>query len=319
LGILEDIGYLPRMAYLADIFMSRIGLHGKSFVPLFLGFGCNIAAVMGCRVIETARQRIKTIIISSHVPCPGVMVTTAFMVGIFFGPMAVFIIVSMAAAILIQTYITARLLDYTLLQGVNAGMVMELPPFHMPNWRTIWNYVWQHYIGFLKKAGSLIASIIALVWVFTYFPNGQMVDSYLAFAGKIFEPVGMLAGMDWKLLTCLLVASISKEAALISMAVIYGVQVSDGSLVGWMISDSGNTSQITKEVLETTLFDAVSRPSALAFIFAVLFSMPCFATLGAIYYETKSLKWTIGSLLYYTMLSFLWALLAYRVGQVLFQ
>jgi ferrous iron transport protein B len=319
LGILEDIGYLPRMAYLADIFMSRIGLHGKSFVPLFLGFGCNIAAVMGCRVIETARQRIKTIIIASHVPCPGVMVTTAFMVGIFFGPTALLIITAMAVAVIIQIYITARLLDYTLLQGTNVGMVMELPPYHMPNWRTIGNYVWQHYKSFLQKAGSLIASIIALVWVFSYFPNGQMVDSYLASAGKIFEPLGMLVGMDWKLLTCLLVASISKEAALISMAVIFGVQVFDGSLIGMIINDSGNNSQISKEVLESTLFGAVSKPSALAFIFAVLFSMPCFATLGAIYYETKSLKWTIGSLLYYTTLSFVWAFIVYRVGLMIFQ
>lgn len=319
LGILEDIGYLPRMAYLADILMARIGLHGKSFLPLFLGFGCNIAAVMGCRVIETARQRIKTIIIASHVPCPGVMVTIAFMVGVFFGHMALLIIFAMAAAVIIQTYITARILDYTLLQGTGVGMVMELPPYHMPNWRTIGNYVWQHYTGFLKKAGTLIAVVIALVWVFTYFPNGQMVDSYLASAGKIFEPLGMLVGMEWKLLTCLLVATISKEAALISMAVIFGVQDTDGALTGFIVNNSGNTALISREMLESTLFGAVSRPSALAFIFAILFSMPCFATLGTIYYETKSLKWTIGSLLYYTTLSFLWAFIAYRVGLMIFQ
>jgi len=158
-----------------------------------------------------------------------------------------------------------------------------------------------------------------LIWVFTYFPNGQMADSYLASVGKIFEPLGMLAGMDWKLLTCLLVASILKEAALISMAVIFGVQVYDGSLAGMIINDSGTGAQMSKDVLETALFSSVSRPSALAFIFAVLFSVPCFATLGAIYYETKSLKWTFGSLFYYTALSFVWAFFAYRTGLMLFQ
>jgi ferrous iron transport protein B len=188
----------------------------------------------------------------------------------------------------------------------------------MPNWRTIGNYVWQHYIGFLKKAGSLIASVITLVWVFSYFPSGQMVDSYLASAGKLFEPFGMLVGMDWKLLTCLLVATISKEAALIAMAVIFGVQATDGALTDFIVNNSGNAALTSKEVLESVLFGAVSKPSALAFVFAVLFSMPCFATLGAIYYETKSLRWTIGSLLYYTILSFVWAFLAYRVGLMIF-
>lgn len=318
LGVLEDIGYLPRMAYQADIIMSRIGLHGKSFVPLFLGFGCNIAAVMGCRVIETARQRVKAIIIASHVPCPGVMFTTAFMLGVFFGPLALPIIIAMATAVIVQTYITAKLMDGTILRGANAGMVMELPPYHMPNWRTIGNYVWQHYKAFLKKAGSLIAAVIILVWAFSYFPNGLMADSYLSSAGKLFEPLGMMAGMDWKLLTCLLVATISKEAALLSMAVIFGVQATDGALTGFIVNNSGNTALTSKALLENTLFGMVSKPSALAFIFAVLFSMPCFATLGAIYYETKSLKWTIGSLLYYTVLSFAWAIIAYRIGLLMF-
>ncbi len=318
LGFLEDVGYLPRLAYLTDIFMTKIGLHGKSFVPLLLGLGCNIAAVMGCRIIETARQRVKAIIIASHVPCPGVMVTTAFMVGVFFGPAAPLVIAAMVAAVIIQVYITAKLLDYTFLRGVHTGMVMELPPYHLPNWRTIGNYVWQNYKGFLQKAGTLIAAVTTVIWVFSYFPNGRMADSYLAFAGKIFEPLGRLVGMDWKLLTCLFVASLSKEAALISMAVIFGVQVADGALTSFIVNSSGSIAFEHKELLENTLLDVISKPSALAFIFAVLFSMPCFATLGAIYYETKSLKWTIGSLAYYTLLSFSWAFIIYHISLSIF-
>lgn len=319
LGLLEDIGYLPRMAYIADIFMSRIGLHGKSFMPLFIGFGCNIGAVMGCRVIESTRQRFKTIIIASHVPCPGVMVTIAFMIGIFFGPIAPLIVVAVTVALLLQTYITSRLLDHTVLQGAKTGMIMELPPYHMPNWRTIWNYVWLHYKSFLQKAGSLIAVIIILVWALSYFPNGNMYDSYLASAGKALEPIGMLMGMDWKLLTCLFVAFFSKEAALVAMAVIYGIQITDGSLLGLMMDNFSNGPQVSNDELGHFLFGAISQPSALAFIFAILFSIPCFSTVGAIFYETKSLKWTIGSVVYYTSLSFIWGIIAYRIGLLLFQ
>jgi len=322
LGFLENIGYLPRMAHVADIFMCRIGLHGKSFIPLFMGFGCNIAAVMGCRVIETMRQRVKTIVIASHVPCPGAMVTIAFIITIFFGQIAPFIVAAVIAALALQVFITSKLLDYTVLQGVKTGMMMELPPYHLPNWRTIWNYVWLHFKSFFQKAGSLIATIIILVWALSYFPTGTMSDSYLAFAGKFFEPIGMLMGMDWRLLTCLFVATFSKEAALVSMAVIYGIQVSNGSLIAVTMDNMTNSitngPQIMNTELGNFLAGSISRPSALAFIFAILFSVPCFSTVGVIFSETKSLKWTCGLIVYYSSLSFLWGIIAYRTGLLFF-
>jgi len=316
IGLIEDIGYLPRMAYVADLFMSRIGLPGKSIMPLFMGLGCNIAAVMGCRVVETTRQRFKTIVISSHVPCPGVMLTIAFIIGVFFGPIAPLIVIAAVAALLLQTVITSKLLDHSVLKGIGDGMLMELPPYHMPNWRTIWNYVWRHLKAFLQKAGSLIMAIVVVVWALSYFPGGNMVDSYLASAVRCFEPVGMLMGMDWKLLTCLFVAFFSKEAALIAMAVLYGLQTADGSLphmmMGQLFPQAGNAA------VGRVLAESVSRPSALAFIFAILFSVPCYATVGAIYYETKSLKWTLGSVIYYTTLSLVWGIAAYQAGLLIF-
>ena len=315
-SFLEDIGYLPRMAYIADMFMSRIGLPGKSFMPLFMGFGCNIASVMGCRVIESTRQRFKTIIIASHVPCPGVMVTIAFMIGIFFGPVAPVIVVAAAVALLVQTYITSRLLDHTVLRGAETGMIMELPPYHMPNWQTIWAHVWRRFTSFVQKAGSLIAFIIAVIWALSYFPNGNMVDSYLAVVGKAFEPLGVLMGMDWKLLTCLFVAFFSKEAALIAIAVLYGIQIEEGALTGLMMDNI--FPEVGNDAVGRFLAGNVSRPSALAFIFALLFSIPCYATIGAVYYETKSLKWTIGSAIYYTTLSLVWGIAAYHIGLLFF-
>ncbi len=316
IGFLEDIGYLPRMAYVADIFMSRIGLPGKSIMPLFMGFGCNIGAVMGCRVVESTRQRFKTIVISSHVPCPGVMMTIAFIIGIFFGPIAPVIVAATIAALLLQTLLSSFLLDVTVLKRGKSGMIMELPPYHLPNWRTIWNYVWLHFKAFLQKAGSLILAIIVVVWALSYFPTGNMADSYLAIAGRALEPVGRLMGMDWKLLTCLFVATFSKEAALISMAVLFGLQDSGGSLTHLMMADP--FPKVGSDAIGHYLATTVSKPSALAFIFAILFSVPCYATIAAIYYETKSLRWTFGSVAYYTALSLLWGIGAYQVGIVVF-
>ena len=295
--------------------MSLIGLPGKSIMPLFMGFGCNIGAVMGCRVVESTRQRFKTIVLSSHVPCPGVMLTIAFMIGIFFGPAAPLIVAAAIVALLMQTVISSQLLDTTILKKAETGMIMELPPYHLPNWRTIWNYVWLHFKAFLQKAGSLILAIIVVVWALSYFPAGNMADSYLASAGQALEPVGKLMGMDWKLLTCLFVASFSKEAALIAMAVLFGLQDSGGSLTHLMMADP--FPQIGNDAIGQYLGATVSRPSALAFIFAILFSVPCYATVAAIYYETKSLKWTFGSVAYYTSLSLIWGMMAYQVGKLI--
>lgn len=316
IGFLEDIGYLPRMAYVSDILMNKIGLPGKAIMPLFMGFGCNIGSVMGSRVVESEEQRLKTILISNHIPCPGVMMTIAFIIGIFFGSAAPIVALSLFAALIFQTYVTSRVVNYTLPKGSDCGMIMELPPYHLPNWQTIWRHVWTHYKEFLHKAGTLIACLIIVVWALSYFPNGNMVDSYLASMGKWLEPFGSLMGMDWKLLTCLFIAFFSKEAALIAMAVIFGLEVSDGSLthmmMGSMFPEGGN------DAVGQFLLSAVSKPSALAFVFAILFSIPCYATIGAVYYETKSLKWTAFSSVYHTFLSFLWAFGAYRIGLIVF-
>lgn len=318
IGFLEDVGYLPRMAYVADIFMNRIGLHGKSFMPLFMGFGCNIAAVMGTRVIDSSRQRFLTIFLSSIIPCPGILITCAFIISIFFTPIAGALVMTMAAGVILHLLITSLFIGKSFIPGKSSGMIMELPPFHKPNFQTIINYTWLHYKGFIKKGGTLIASIIIIVWALTYFPNGSMDDSYLAGMGKFFEPIGSLMGMDWKLLTCLFVAFFSKEAALASIGVIYGLNPSEGSLMSLIMGGINGGSSVEQVQLASFIAQSISKPSALAFIFAVLFSVPCYATIGAIYFETKSLKWTLGSTIYYTFSSLVWGIAAYNIGLLIF-
>lgn len=318
IGFLEDVGYLPRMACVADGFMNRVGLHGKSFMPLFMGFGCNIAAVMGSRVIDSTRQRLMTIVLCSLIPCSGLLVTIAFMTTFFFSSTAPLVVLAIAGSIILQMVFTSFLLGRTVLPGRSTGMIMELPPYHKPNWRTIWNYIWMHYKAYLKKGGTLIMCIIVIVWALSFFPSGNINESYLASAGKALEPLGNLMGMDWKLLTCLFVAFFSKEAAISSMAVIYGLNMADGSILGVMMDNIANGDAISASQLGGFIAGSISQASALAFIFAILFSVPCFATVGIIYSETKSLKWTLGSVVYYTSFSLIWGMIAYQLGLRLF-
>jgi len=314
IGLLEDVGYLPRLACVADPLMARIGLHGKSLMPLLLGLGCNIAAVMGCRVIDSPRQRYKTMIISSHIPCQGLLASMGFMIVMFFGASFPTIVTALIAALMLQFLVTSFLLDHTVLKGEGTGMIIELPPYHRPNLKTIYRFVWLHFSGFAKRAGSMIMIIVVFLWALTYFPNGTMYDSYLASAGRFFEPLGSLMGMDWRLLTCLFVATFSKESALIAMAVMFQLQLGDSSIIGLLMEGLSKGHQVSNAQLGGFLTQQISGASALAFIFAAMFSVPCFAHIGSIYSETRSLLWTAGSTAYYTLLSFGWGILAYHVG-----
>ena len=317
IGFLEDIGYLPRMAFVTDLLMNRIGLHGKSFMPMFMGLGCNIAAVMGCRVIDNARQRYLTILLSGLVPCPGALITIAFVAALFFGPFMPLFILALLGAFIIQMVLSSLLLRQFVIPGPSTGMVMELPPYHKPNLKTIWGYTWLHFKGFLKKGGTLIAAIVLMVWALSYFPNGNMTESYLASFGRFLEPMGRLMGMDWRLITCLMVSFFSKEAALAAMGVIYGLDISHGGLTA-IVMDNISQGAASHGHIAEMLTHTISPASALAFVFALLFSVPCYATIAVIYNETRSLKWTLGSALFYTASSVLWAIAAYQVGLIIF-
>jgi ferrous iron transport protein B len=319
IGLLEDIGYMPRLACVADPLMARIGLHGKSLMPLILGLGCNIASVMGCRVIDTHRQRYKTLILSSHMPCQGLLASMGFMVALFFGAHFPAIATALVAALILQFVLTSYLLDHTVLKGEESGMIIELPPYHKPNLKTIYRFVQIHFLGFLRRAGTMVIAMVVVLWALTYFPNGNMYDSYLATAGRYFEPLGSLMGMDWRLFTCLFVATFSKESALIALAVMFQLQQGDSSMMGLLMEGMSEGHHVSNAQLGNFLTQNISNASALAFIFAVMFSVPCFATVGAIYSETRSLLWSLGSLGYYTLLSFGWGILAYQVGLMLFQ
>ncbi len=315
-GFLEDVGYLPRLAYVFDMFMQRLGLHGKSFMPFLMGAGCNIIGVLSTRVVDSWRQRLVTVLLIPIIPCYAVWAIVSFIGTIFFGVKTTLVVVALLMTAVIHLVITSFLLRRFIVKGKSTGLIMELPPYHKPNLKAIWTYTWINLKSYLKRGFSVIALTSLIVWFFAYFPDGNIETSFLASTGKLLNPIGSLMGCDWRLMVALIVAVAAKESALSTIAIVYGIGQGLSSVTGLaaVAPDGG----VNHAVLATTLIQNISPESALAFLFALTFSVPCSATIAALYMETKSLKWTAGAAAYYTFASLVAGIIAYHMALLIF-
>ena len=290
LGFLEDTGYMARAAYLSDRWMHKIGLHGKSFMPILLGFGCNVPAVLGTRIIESPRSRLLTTLIIPLVPCTARMAVITVLAAAFFGDYAFWISWGLVGLSLLVLLVLGLILHHFVFKNEHVPFIMELPLYHLPNTRTIGIYTWENILGFLRKAGTTILVATMVIWALAYFPAGNIEESYLGMAGKFLEPVGSLMGLPWPVLVALLASIIAKENAVATLAVLYG----------------------SVAALAVTLPPA----AAMAFmVFLVLF-IPCVGTVAAIKQETKSWKWTAGNMGIQLAVSMSLAILVYQVGRL---
>ncbi len=313
-GFLEDVGYLPRLAYVFDPFMQRLGLYGKSFMPFLMSLSCNIAGVLGTRVVDSWRQRFITLVMSPIIPCLAIWGVVAFIGTVFFGAKTPLVVVALLIVIVFHLIITSFLLRHIVVKGDRAGLIMDLPPYHKPNIKTIWGYAWMNGKAFLKRGFTLIALVSFVVWLLSYFPDGNIETSFLASTGKFLNPIGELMGFDWRLMVALIVAMASKEASLAAIAVLFGIGQKFTSVTGMI----GATGIYKQEALGSILVQTISPAAALAFIFALTFSIPCIGTMGAFYSETKSLKWTAGASVYYTVSSLVAGILVYNISLLFF-
>lgn len=317
-GFLEDIGYLARLAYVFDPFMSRLGLHGKSFMPLLMGLVCNIMGVTATRVIDSWRQRLVTLVMAPIIPCKALLIVVSFIGVVFFGTKAIFVYLALFIAMALHLFATSLLLRKFVVKGEHTGLIMELPPYHKPNFKTILGYARVRMKVFLKHGFWLMVAVGFITWVGIYFPRGDIETSFLATFGKAIEPLGRIMGMDWRLLISFLVAFASKEATLCTMAVIFGAATSARTSIEGMMLDRSLWSAVQDNFGSFLAGTDISEASALAFIFAVFFSLPCFGTLGVMYSETQSLKWTGGMLIYYFFASIVMGTISYHVGLLIF-
>lgn len=272
-GFLEDVGYMARAAFVMDNFMHLMGLHGRSFLPLFLGFGCNVPSVMGTRVIDSKQARLLTILVAPFMPCTARMAVIAFLAPAFFGQYATLAALGLVALSLLVLMLSGILLNAVIFKGQRSAFIMEMPLYTLPNWRTIGMLVWQRSLSFVQKAGTIILVLSIVIWALSRLPGGDLETSFLASFGKFVEPVGKLMGLDWRLTVALLTSFIAKENAIATLGVVFG-----------NASEAG---------LAQTLASTFSPASGLAFLTASMLFIPCAATVAVIRQETDSWRWTV--------------------------
>jgi ferrous iron transport protein B len=295
LGMLEDVGYMARAAYVMDGFMRMLGLHGKSFLPLFLGFGCNVPATAGTRVVESPRARMLTILITPLVPCTARLTVVAFMTPIFFGAAAPAVALGLVLLNLLMLGLVGAVCSRTILKGGYNAFIMELPLYHRPSVRTIGLLVWQRTTGFVKHAGTLILLMAMIIWALSNIPTGHVETSILGMVGKALEPLGAQLGLSWQLLVALFASFIAKENSIATLGILYGT--------------GGSTT-----ALATTLSAVMVPAAALSFLAVQLLFIPCVATVGAIRQETRSWKWTLFAISLLALVSFSVGIVVYQIA-----
>lgn len=253
--------------------MHPMGLHGKSSLALCLGFGCNVPAVLGARVVESERGRLLTILLAPLVPCVGRLVVLAFLAPVFFGRNATWVSWSLVTFNLLVLGVVGILVNRLAFGGEHVAFIMELPLYHVPNLRTIGLFVWHNVIAFLRNAGTIIVLVSAVVWVLATFPGPTIEDSLLAELGRLFAPIGHLMGLDWRMMVALLTSFLAKENTIATLGVLFRAGQEGTSLT-------------------ETLADTLPPTATLAFLAVQMLFIPCAATVAVIRQETQSWRWT---------------------------
>jgi len=291
-AFLEDTGYTSRAAFVTDRFMHALGLHGKSCLPLVLGFGCNVPAVFGTRIIDSPRARLLTILLTPLVPCTGRMAVIAIIAAAFFGSAAVLVSIGMIILSLLILAIVGLILNRFVIRGKSSALIMELPLYHVPDLKLIGMVTWQNILAFIKRAGTVILAVSILVWMLAMIPNGNINDSVLADIGRFFEPVGRLMGLNWQMMVALLSSFVAKENTIATLGVML----------------SGSSGDFTQQL------KAILTPSAaVAFLVVQILFIPCVATIAAIRQETEGWKWPALILVFQMLLAFAVAIPVYQL------
>lgn len=324
ISFMEDSGYMARAAFIMDKVMHRIGLHGKSFIPLVMGFGCNVPAIVSSRTIESRSSRLITILINPFMSCSARLPIYVLLIGTFFSAHAAFVFMAIYMTGIIAAVITARLLRKFLFKRDETPFVMELPPYRMPTARAMVIHTWSKGVQYLKKMGGtiLIASII--VWALNYFPRHDGTDanqpaaentaidttrdSYLEMMGKAINPVMEPLGFHWRASVATLAGVPAKEIVVSTLGVLYtdNEAVSEGRLSDRLTAPSPVTGK-----------PDFTPASALSFMLFILLYCPCIATVVAIVRETHSWRWGAFSVIYNTVFAWIVAFIVYQTAQLL--
>lgn len=306
ISVMEDSGYMARAAFIMDKIMHRMGLHGKSFIPLIMGFGCNVPAIMASRTIEDRKCRLITMLVNPLMSCSARLPIYLVMVGAFFPNQASFVLLCIYATGIILAVLMARLFSKFLVKGDDAPFVMELPPYRMPTTKSILRHTWEKGAQYLKKIGGIIMIASFIIWFLGYYPQHdayetvaeQQENSYIGQIGKAVEPVIEPLGFDWKLGIGLISGVGAKELVVSTLGVLY-------------------TNEEDVENVNLSNRIPITPLAALAYMLFVLIYFPCIATLAAIKQESGSWKWALFAAGYTTVLAWCIAFVVYQLGNLI--
>lgn len=315
ISLMEDSGYMARAAFIMDKLMHRMGLHGKSFIPLLMGFGCNVPAIMATRTIESHSSRLITILINPFMSCSARLPVYLLLVGTFFPHNAATVLVLIYLSGIGIAAVTARLLRYGFFKADETPFVMELPPYRLPTLRATLKHMWEKGEQYMRKIGGVILVLSVIIWFLSYYPHAsaevaevadttqtesveslQYENSYLGRVGKFCEPLMRPLGLDWKATIALFSGAAAKEVVISTLGVLYSNE--DEATLSQTLASSGD----------------FTRRSALSLLVFVLIYFPCIATLAVIANETGSRKWTVFSAVYNNVLAWVAAFGVYQLS-----
>lgn len=286
---MEDSGYMARAAFIMDKIMHRMGLHGKSFIPMIMGFGCNIPAIMATRTIEDRKSRLITMLIVPFMSCSARLPVYIIIIGIFFPRHASLVLMSLYLIGILMSVVMAHVLSKFIVKGESSPFVMELPPYRLPSGKSVCRHTWEKGKQYLRKMGTTILAASIIVWALTYFPHNaelpeeqQMEQSYIGQIGKVIEPAIKPCGFQWKEGVSIITGIGAKEIVASTMGVLY----------------KGN----------------LTLTAPFAFLVFILLYMPCIPACIAIRHESGKWKWAVFAALYTTALAWICATLIYQIG-----
>ncbi len=290
ISLMEDSGYMARAAFIMDKLMHKMGLHGKSFIPLIMGFGCNVPAIMGTRTIESRRSRLITMLIIPFMSCSARLPIYIMIVGTFFAAQyQSWVMISLYIVGIIMAVIVSKIFSTFVVKGEDTPFVMELPPYRWPTAKAIVRHTWEKGKEYLKKMGGIILVASIIVWALGYFgPMGtapSMEESFIGLMGKTVEPLFSLQGFNWQLDVSLIAGVGAKEIVASTIGVLGGLE-------------------------------SITPLVAYCYLLFVLLYFPCIATIAAIKHETGSWRWALFAACYTTLLAWFVSAVVYQIGRL---
>ena len=312
ISLLEDSGYMARAAFIMDRLMHKIGLHGKSFIPMIMGFGCNVPAIMATRTIESRKSRLITMLIIPFMSCAGRMPVYILIAGAFFPSKAGLVLLFLYALGIVLAVLAARVMS-RFFKDDDLPFVMELPPYRVPTAKSVFRHTWEKGKQYLQKMSGIILICSMAIWFLGYFPNHNAYDSakeqqehsFIGYIGKAMEPVLEPLGFDWRMGVGIVSGVGAKELVVSTLGVMYSDDVPDA-----VEGDAGATR------LQRALTGSVTPAAALAYMVFILLYFPCIATFVAIRNESGRWKWAIITAIYTILIAWVAAFVTFRLASL---